>query len=436
MDLDFLAGKRCARSKSRLRTSLAAAGLLALAAALLPAASPAAETPPPSLDEMDLEQLMDLKVDTVYGASLYAQTTSEAPSSVTIITSEQIKRFGWRTLAEILAAVRSFYLTDDRVYTYLGVRGLQRPGDYNSRVLVLLDGHTTNDNLYGGASFGHDAHRRRRAHRPGRDHPRPRLLALRDGRVLRRREHLHPDRQGDRRRRSSRPSAGSLETYEGRLSFGRRFGNGVDLVLSGSRYGSAGEARLLPPGVRRPRDERRRRRGRRRRGCRVSLPAALPGRLHARGRVLRPRADLAVARRTARSSTPIAPGARTPAPTWSCGTTARSPSTPISRPGSSTTPTGSAATTATTTPRRAKSRCSRTTGTRGTAPGGGRSPTPWSSPAPTPSRAAPRSSATCGRTRRTSTSNPSVSYLEDERDSWNWGAVPPGAAAPRRRRCP
>ena len=242
MCLDFLAEKSYARGRGRLLTTLAAAGLLALASALLPVASPAAETPPPSLDEMDLEQLMDLKVDTVYGASLYAQTTSEAPSSVTIISSEQIKRFGWRTLAEILAAVRSFYLTDDRVYTYLGVRGLQRPGDYNSRVLVLLDGHTTNDNLFGSAAFGRDA--------------------IVDVALIDRVEVIRGPgsslygtgaffgvvsiitRTGkDIAAAEVQAGAGSLETYEGRLSVGRRFGNGVDVVLSGSRYQSAGAAR-------------------------------------------------------------------------------------------------------------------------------------------------------------------------------------------------
>ena len=192
---------------------------------------------------MDLEQLMDLKVDTVYGASLYAQTTSEAPSSVTIITSEQIKRFGWRTLAEILAAVRSFYLTDDRVYTYLGVRGLQRPGDYNSRVLVLLDGHTTNDNLYGGASFGHDGivdvaliDRVEIIRGPG--------SSLYGTGAFFGVVNIFTRTGKDIAAVEAQAGAGSLETHEGRLSFGRRFGNGVDVVLSGSRYGSGGEERF------------------------------------------------------------------------------------------------------------------------------------------------------------------------------------------------
>ena len=58
--------------------------LACLVLALFPTPAPAAETPP-GLGEMSLEQLMELKVSTVYGASLYAQSTSEAPSSVTIV---------------------------------------------------------------------------------------------------------------------------------------------------------------------------------------------------------------------------------------------------------------------------------------------------------------------------------------------------------------
>src|SRR5205814_525609 len=45
-------------------------------------------------------------------------------------------------------------ITYDRNYTYVGVRGFQRPGDYNSRVLVLVDGHRLNDPIYDEAYVG------------------------------------------------------------------------------------------------------------------------------------------------------------------------------------------------------------------------------------------------------------------------------------------
>ena len=78
--------------------------------------------------KLRLEELADLEIDSVYGASMYLQKVTEAPSSVTIITADDIERYGYRTLADILRSVRGFYITNDRNYSYLGVRGFSRPG--------------------------------------------------------------------------------------------------------------------------------------------------------------------------------------------------------------------------------------------------------------------------------------------------------------------
>jgi len=91
----------------------------------------------------------------VSAASRYEQDTREAPASITIVTAEEIRRRGYRTLAEVLANVRSFTINDDRNYSYLGVRGFAVPGDYNSRVLFLVDGHPINDGVFGSALIGH-----------------------------------------------------------------------------------------------------------------------------------------------------------------------------------------------------------------------------------------------------------------------------------------
>jgi outer membrane cobalamin receptor len=90
----------------------------------------------------------------VVGAARHEQRVTEAPSSVTIVTSADIATFGWRTLGEVLRNVRGFYVTYDRNYTYLGVRGFGRPTDYNNRVLLLVDGHRLNDNVYDASSIG------------------------------------------------------------------------------------------------------------------------------------------------------------------------------------------------------------------------------------------------------------------------------------------
>jgi iron complex outermembrane receptor protein len=114
------------------------------------------DTPAADLTEMSMEQLMSLEVTEVYSASRFKQSVTEAPASVTIITSDDIKRFGYRTLADTLRSVRGFYISYDRNYHYLGSRGISRQGDYNSRFLLLIDGHRYNDTIYNTAAIGTD----------------------------------------------------------------------------------------------------------------------------------------------------------------------------------------------------------------------------------------------------------------------------------------
>lgn len=93
-------------------------------------------------------------MDVVYGAASYDQKITDAPASVTVITADEIQAHGYRTLADVLASVRGFNISYDRSYDYVGVRGFGRPGDYNTRVLLLHDGHPSNDIIYGTAALG------------------------------------------------------------------------------------------------------------------------------------------------------------------------------------------------------------------------------------------------------------------------------------------
>src|SRR5476651_518047 len=107
------------------------------------------------LTELPLEALMAMEVPTVFGASKFEQKATEAPASVTIINGDEIKRYGYRTLADILQSVQGFYVSSDRNYSFLGSRGVSL-GDFNSRILLLVDGHRLNNNLNDGAAIGTD----------------------------------------------------------------------------------------------------------------------------------------------------------------------------------------------------------------------------------------------------------------------------------------
>jgi iron complex outermembrane receptor protein len=103
------------------------------------------------LKELNLEQLMNVQF---YTASKRAQNASDTPASVTVVTAEDIRSFGYRTLAEVLDGVRGYWVNYDRSYSYLGVRGFSRPGDYNTRILLLVNGHRLNDNIFYQALIG------------------------------------------------------------------------------------------------------------------------------------------------------------------------------------------------------------------------------------------------------------------------------------------
>ena len=87
-------------------------------------------------------------IPSVFGASKHEQKVTEAPATVSVITAEEIARYGYRNLAEILASLPGIYMTNDRNYGYVGIRGFSLPGDFNSRILILVDGQRYDDPIY------------------------------------------------------------------------------------------------------------------------------------------------------------------------------------------------------------------------------------------------------------------------------------------------
>ena len=195
------------------------------------------------LTQLSLQELMQVRIST---ASRYDQAVQEAPSSVSIVTAEEIRQYGYRTLADILRHVRGFYGTYDRNYSYLGVRGFARPGDYNTRLLLLVNGCRINDNIYDQAAVG-------------TEFPLDVDLIDRVEIVRGPSSSLYGSnaffgvvnvitRAGaEGLEREASTEAASFDTFKTRFRYGQRWPDGLKLTLSGSRYESAGPGRLYFP---------------------------------------------------------------------------------------------------------------------------------------------------------------------------------------------
>jgi iron complex outermembrane receptor protein len=192
--------------------------------------------PPPVSSEMVLFQ----EIPSVYGASRFEQSLLDAPARVSIVTAADIKHFGYRTLADVLRSVTGFYTSYDRNYSYLGVRGFARPGDYNTRVLLIIDGHRINDNVFDQAPIGTEL---------------PFDIDLVDHIEIIRGPSSSiygtsaffgvinvVTRQGrDLKGFEVSSSAASHDSYQGRATYGNRFANGLEVFLSGTYFDSQGQ---------------------------------------------------------------------------------------------------------------------------------------------------------------------------------------------------
>lgn len=84
----------------------------------------------------------------VVSASRIARQISDSPSAVAIVTAADIRAYGYRTLADVIGSMRGLFTTYDYMYQYMGGRGFGKPGEYAGRVMLLIDGYATQDSLY------------------------------------------------------------------------------------------------------------------------------------------------------------------------------------------------------------------------------------------------------------------------------------------------
>jgi iron complex outermembrane receptor protein len=203
-----------------------------------------AQVRPPDLTTLDLEQLMELEV--VFAASKRNQKPSEVASVVTVVTALQIKQQGFRTLADILRSVPSFYVSYDRNYSYVGVRGFLQAGDFSSRVLLLLNGLRTNDNIYDQAMVGEEfvvdvdlIDRVEVVRGPS--------AAIYGSSAFFAVINVVTKRGNDINGAEITGSAASFGTYAARATYGKAFTNGIELLASASGVDGTGVSRLYFP---------------------------------------------------------------------------------------------------------------------------------------------------------------------------------------------
>ncbi len=138
-------------------------GLLVAAPAVARPAVDVADLPPLPAGNDDMSSSATVlaassaEEDVVVGAAKREQSLGNVASAVTVITADRIRRFGYRTVGEAVASVAGAYLVDNRLSYSVGIRGLQIPGDFNSRLLVLIDGASLNEAWGAFAGLGFDA---------------------------------------------------------------------------------------------------------------------------------------------------------------------------------------------------------------------------------------------------------------------------------------
>jgi iron complex outermembrane receptor protein len=91
-------------------------------------------------DDLDLVKLLNVQVST---ATKTSESLDEAPAVITVVTKEDIHRWGYRNVAEVLNHCVGFYSIDDHILPNVAVRGMTG-GLYSESgiVKVMIDGRS------------------------------------------------------------------------------------------------------------------------------------------------------------------------------------------------------------------------------------------------------------------------------------------------------
>lgn len=188
------------------------------------------------LTVLPFEQLLQTSI---ISADKQVHQLSQASSAVSIVTADEIRAYGYRSLDDILSGMRGLYMAHTFRYGSLGGRSFGDPGDYVGRITVLVDGQTATENFFGQSFFGADGILDvdlidRVEYIPG-----PGSVGYGNGAFLGV-VNIITKNGGDLDGAQVAQEFGSHGWSKSRLSYGHKFDNGLDLVLSASSYSNNG----------------------------------------------------------------------------------------------------------------------------------------------------------------------------------------------------
>lgn len=107
-----------------------------------------------SLDIVDfsLDQLLNIKIES---AAKQAQSITDIPSSIVIVSREEIANYGWQTLEEILTNIPGMYQINDYLWfgaDNFGIRGFFSSGSFSTMV-VMVNGVSQREDWYNSFPF-------------------------------------------------------------------------------------------------------------------------------------------------------------------------------------------------------------------------------------------------------------------------------------------
>jgi outer membrane receptor for ferrienterochelin and colicins len=104
-------------------------------------------SPKASTAKLSFESLINVKVSV---ASLKAENVSDAPGIISVYTNQDIKRWNWQSLEEVLMQTPGFYSRQSLALGTHGTMGARGDQPYfGNRLLFLVDGRPFRSSLYG-----------------------------------------------------------------------------------------------------------------------------------------------------------------------------------------------------------------------------------------------------------------------------------------------